>query len=83
MDKILKAIQLANVVISLIAQAEAIKKSGKSLSGDDKKKMVQDQILLAVQTSGMVISNNKEFQKNLNKAVDGLVGMFNSSVWAD
>lgn len=82
MGTLLQILRVINMIPMVIATVESV---SKGLPGNDKKKLVQDEIMNALTTSELVmgrdIVDEKNFKKNLQKTVDGIVGMLNNSVW--
>ena len=82
MDKFLKILGIINTIPTIIA---TIEQTHAQLAGKDKSKVVEQQIMAALETSalvkGRIVTDEKRFRKSLRKTVDGIVGMFNASVW--
>ena len=81
MNNFLKILQILNAIPMVIATVENLKNT----SGKDKAKLVEQQVMNALEASELVtgrdIINEKDFRKGLRKAVDGMVQMLNSSSW--
>jgi hypothetical protein len=58
---------------------------GVVMGGKDKTKLVESQVMAALEASeflsGRDIVNEKEFRKHLRNCVKSIVGMLNASVW--
>ena len=82
MHKFLKILGIINSIPTIIA---TIEQTHSQLAGKDKSKAVEQQVMAALEASALVkvriVTDEKRFRKSLRKAVDGIVGMFNASVW--
>ena len=82
MDKFLKILGIINTIPTIIA---TIEQTHSRLAGRDKSKVVEQQVMAALEASALVkvriVTDEKRFGKSLRKTVDGIVGMFNASVW--
>lgn len=82
MNRLLEALRIINTIPVIIASVESAF-GGKS--GKEKKEAVQLRVMDMLNASELVtnrdIINQKGFKKGMNKAVDGIVEMMNSSAW--
>lgn len=83
MENLFKILSILTMLPNIIASIEQIKGG---TTGPEKLSLVEEQVMLALQASEIVagreIVNEKQFRKEMKKAVSGIVGMLNNSAWA-
>lgn len=82
MSAFLKVLQIVNTIPTIISTVESVRGSGGgTLKRDDVKTAVLSTVTAMETVNQLTVKDRKNFNKGLDKVIDGVVGMLNASAW--